>query len=143
MFNTSWAGGSSPIIREQKGFLHMAKKKTTRKKTTRKKATATAEVKPRTKSQIYGDIADSTGLTRKEVASVFDAMAGLVKKDLGRRGPGTFTVPGLMKIRKHRKPATKRRFGKNPFTGEEQWFAAKPAKNVVKFTALKGLKEMV
>ena len=117
-------------------------KKTTRKKT-RKKAGATAETKPRTKTQIYGDISDSTGLTRKEVASVFDAMAGMVKKDLGRRGPGTFTVPGLMKIRKHRKPATKRRFGKNPFTGEEQWFAAKPAKNVVKFTALKGLKEMV
>jgi nucleoid DNA-binding protein len=126
------------IIREQKGFLHMAKKKTTRKKTAK-----TAEVKPRTKTQIYGEIADSTGLTRKEVSCVFDAMTGMVKKDLGRRGPGTFTVPGLMKIRKHRKPATKRRFGKNPFTGEEQWFKAKAAKNVVKFTALKNLKEMV
>ena len=121
----------------------MAKKKTTKKKTTRGKAKASTEVKARTKSQIYGDIADTTGLTRKEVASVFEAMTGLVKKDLGRRGAGTFTVPGLMKIRKHRKPATKRRFGKNPFTGEEQWFAAKPAKNVVKFTALKGLNEMV
>ena len=122
----------------------MAKKKTTKKKTTKKKKTAaTAEAKPRTKTQIYGDIAETTGLTRKEVAGVFDSMAGMVKKDLGRRGPGTFTVPGLMKIRKHRKPATKKRFGKNPFTGEEQWFKAKPAKNVVKFTALKVLKEMV
>ncbi|MDP6480089.1 MAG: HU family DNA-binding protein [Phycisphaerales bacterium] len=121
----------------------MAKKKTTKKKTTRKKSAATSEVKPRTKTQIYGEIADNTGLSRKEVACVFDAMAGMVKKDLGRRGPGTFTVPGLMKIRKHRKPATKRRWGKNPFTGEEQWFKAKPAKNVVKFTALKNLKEMV
>ena len=114
-----------------------------KKKTAKKKAKATAETKPRTKTQIYGEIADNTGLTRKEVACVFDSMAGMVKKDLGRRGPGTFTVPGLMKIRKHRKPATTRRFGKNPFTGEEQWFAAKPAKNVVKFTALKVLKEMV
>ncbi len=121
----------------------MAKKKTTKKKTTKKKTAATAEVKPRTKTQIYGEIAETTGLTRKEVACVFDSMAGMVKKDLGRRGPGTFTVPGLMKIRKHRKPATKKRFGKNPFTGEEQWFKAKPAKNVVKFTALKVLKEMV
>lgn len=119
----------------------MAKKKTTRKKTTRKKATT--EVKPRTKSQIYGEIADDTGLSRKEVAGVFEAMSGMIKKDLGRRGPGTFTVPGLMKIRKHRKPAKKRRFGVNPFTGEEQWFAAKPASNVVKFTALKNLKDMV
>jgi nucleoid DNA-binding protein len=127
------------IIREQKGFLHMAQKKTTK----RRKTATTAEVKPRTKTQIYGEISDDTGLTRKEVACVFDAMTGMVKKDLGRRGPGTFTVPGLMKIRKHRKPATKRRFGKNPFTGEEQWFKAKAAKNVVKFTALKNLKEMV
>ena len=119
----------------------MAKKKTTRKKA--KKKASTTEMKPRTKSEIYGTIAEDTGLTRKEVAAVFDAMSGLIKKDIGRRGPGTFTVPGLLKIRKHRKPATKRRFGTNPFTGEEQWFAAKPAKNVVKFTALKGLKEMV
>ena len=119
----------------------MAKKKT-KKKTTKKRA-STTELKPRTKTEIFGCIADDTGLSRKEVAAVFESMSGLIKKDIGRRGPGTFTVPGLLKIRKHRKPATKRRFGTNPFTGEEQWFAAKPAKNVVKFTALKGLKEMV
>ncbi|MDG2095315.1 MAG: HU family DNA-binding protein [Phycisphaerales bacterium] len=120
----------------------MAKKKTTRKKTTKKKASST-EMKPRTKTEIFGSIAEETGLTRKEVAAVFESMSSMIKKDIGRRGPGTFTVPGLLKIRKHRKPATKKRFGKNPFTGEEQWFAAKPAKNVVKFTALKVLKEMV
>ena len=113
----------------------MAKKKTTKKKT--------VAVKARTKTQIYGDISETTGLSRKEIACVFDAMQGMVKKDLGRRGPGTFTVPGLMKIRTHKKPAVKKRYGKNPFTGEMQWFKAKPAKTVVKFTALKNLKEMV
>ena len=118
----------------------MAKKKT-RKKTAKRRSTT--EIKPRTKSEIYGCIAEETGLSRKEVAAVFESMSDIIRKDIGRRGPGTFTVPGLLKIRKHRKPATKRRFGTNPFTGEEQWFAAKPAKNVVKFTALKGLKEMV
>ena len=117
----------------------MAKKKTTRKSA----ASKTAAAKPRTKTQIYGCIADSTGLSRKEIAGVFDAMQGMVKKDLGRRGPGTFTVPGLMKLRTHKKPAVKKRYGKNPFTGEMQWFKAKPAKTVVKFTALKNLKEMV
>lgn len=118
----------------------MAKKKT-RKKTTKKRSSV--EFKPRTKTEIFGSIAEETGLSRKEVAAVFESMSDIIRKDIGRRGPGTFTVPGLLKIRKHRKPATKRRFGTNPFTGEEQWFAAKPAKNVVKFTALKGLKEMV
>lgn len=99
--------------------------------------------KTRTKSQVMGDIADKTGLTKKEVASVFEAMSDLIRKDIGRRGPGVFTVPGLMKIRVVRKPATKARKGINPFTGEEMIFKAKPARNVVKVSALKGLKDMV
>ncbi len=99
--------------------------------------------KPRTKSQILGDLADSTGLTRKQVGSVFESMGGLIKKDLGTRGPGTFTIPGLLKVRVTRKPATKARKGTNPFTGEEMMFKAKPARRVVKATALKALKDMV
>ena len=106
-------------------------------------ATKTRAMKARTKSQIIGEIAEQTEFTRREVADVFEAMAGLIKKDLGRRGPGTFTVPGLMKIRVVRKPATKARKGINPFTGEEAIFQAKPARNVVKARPLKGLKELV
>lgn len=109
-------------------------------------ATATKSksgVKPRTKSQIIGEISEETELTRKEVQSVFDAMSGLIKKDLKSRGPGVFTVPGLMKIKVVRKPATKARKGINPFTGEETVFKAKPARNVVKVQPLKGLKDMV
>ena len=80
---------------------------------------------------------------RKQVAGLFDGLAGMIKKDLGKRGPGTFTVPGLMKIKVVRKPATKARKGVNPFTGIEMMFKAKPARNVVKVQALKGLKDMV
>ncbi len=105
--------------------------------------TMTKAAGKRTKSQILGDIADETGLTKKEVSSVFTALATLIGKDLGRRGPGIFTVPGLMKVRVVRKPATKARKGINPFTGEEMIFKAKPARNVVKIGALKALKEMV
>ncbi len=105
--------------------------------------TMTKSARARTKSEVLGVIADETGLTRKEVGSVFETMAGIIKKDIGRRGPGTFTVPGLMKIRVKRKPATKARKGVNPFTGEEMMFKAKPARNVVKVTALKALKDMV
>ncbi len=109
----------------------------------RKKKKTAAAVKARTKSQIIGDIAEQTGLARRDVSDVFESMAGLIKKDLGRRGAGTFTVPGLMKVRVVRKPATKSRKGINPFTGVEMVFKAKPARNVVKVTALKRLKEMV
>ena len=108
-----------------------------------KKTTAKAAAKPRTKSQIFGELAESADITKKQVNDIFEGMAGLIKKDLSRRGPGAFTVPGLIKLKVVRKPATKARKGINPFTGEEMMFKAKPARNVVKATALKGLKDMV
>ncbi|HRX85756.1 MAG TPA: HU family DNA-binding protein [Phycisphaerae bacterium] len=104
---------------------------------------AAAASKPRSKGEIYRELSDKTGLTRKQVVTVFDEMSGLIKKDLGKRGPGIFTVPGLLKVRVVRKPATKARKGVNPFTGEEMMFKAKPARNVVKATPLKALKDMV
>jgi nucleoid DNA-binding protein len=109
----------------------------------KKKAARSAAGKPRTKGEIYRELCDRTGLSRKQVVAVFDEMSGLIKSDLGRRGPGMFTVPGLLKVRVVRKPATKARKGVNPFTGQEMMFKAKPARNVVKATALKALKDMV
>ena len=113
----------------------MAKKK--------KKKGSQSAAKARTKSEIFGGLADSGDLTKKQIAAIFDNLGGMIKKDLGKRGPGTFTVPGLMKIKVVRKPATKARKGINPFTKEEMRFKAKPARNVVKVLALKGLKSMV
>ena len=123
----------------------MPRKTTTRTRTTtkRKRKTTTNGRKPRTKTEILGHIADSTGLTRKEVGGVFDAMSEIIRKDLGSRGPGMFTVPGLLKITKVHKPHRAARRGVNPFTGEQMMFKAKPAHNVVRARPLKGLKEMV
>mgnify|MGYP001027537120 CR=1 FL=1 len=61
----------------------------------------------------------------------------------GVDGPGTFAIPGLLQIKVVRKPATEEHKGINPFTKEEMLIKAKPAKNVVKVIALKGLKELV
>jgi len=108
-----------------------------------KKKAAQAAAKPMTKSEIVTGIADETGLTKKQVNSVFEAMSGQIKKSLGRRGPGAYAVPGLMKLTVVRKPATKARKGINPFTGEETMFKAKPARNIVKVRPLKNLKDMV
>ena len=102
-----------------------------------------APVKPMTKSDIVSGIAESTGLTKKDVNSVFEAMTAQIKKSLGRSGSGAYAVPGLMKIVVQRKPATKARKGINPFTKEETIFKAKPARNVVKIRPLKNLKDMV
>ena len=117
----------------------MAKKKTTTKSKSK------VELKPRTKSQIYDEISEATDLTRREVAAVFDAMSDLMKKDLGSRGPGAFTVPGLMKVVKVSKPRRPARKNvPNPFRpGELMDVAAKPASKAVKVRPLKALKEMV
>jgi len=102
-----------------------------------------APTKPMTKSEIVSGIANATGLTKKQVSSVFEAMADQIKKSLGSRGPGVYAVPGLMKLVIVRKPATPARQGINPFTGQETMFKAKPARNVVKIRPLKNLKDMV
>ena len=102
-----------------------------------------ASDKPLTKSEILNALAESTGLSRKEVTGVLDGLSDLIGQSLGKKGPGVFNVPGLMKIQVQRKPATKARKGINPFTGEETTFKAKPARNVVKIRPLKGLKDMV
>jgi len=109
----------------------------------KKKAAKKSAAKAMTKTEILNALADSTGLNKKEIASVFEELGTLIGKNLGRRGPGVFNVPGLMKVKVVRKPATKARKGINPFTGEETMFKAKPARNVVKVLPLKGLKDMV
>ena len=103
---------------------------------------AKAAKKPPTKTEIFSAIADETELTKKDVAAVFDALSGQIKKSLGRGGPKAFTIPGLCKIVVQNKPATKARKGINPFTGEETVFKAKPARSVVKVRPLKALKDM-
>ena len=108
-----------------------------------KKKGTKSSAKARTKSEVFGGLAEAADLTKKQVACVFDELSKQIKKDIGKRGPGTFTVPGLMKIKVVRKPATKARKGINPFTGVEMMFKAKPARNGVKVQPLKNLKGMV
>jgi len=115
---------------------------TTQKGTGMAKTNGTAG-RARSKSQIVTDLSTQTGLSRKQVNSIFDGVSDLIKKDLGKKGPGLFTLPGLLKIYVVNKPATKAREGINPFTKEKVMFKAKPARRVVKARALKALKDMV
>jgi nucleoid DNA-binding protein len=98
--------------------------------------------KPATKSEIVAAVAEATDLSRKQVTSVFEALACQIKSAVGKKGPGVFALPGLMKIMVVQKPATPARRGINPFTKQEQMFAAKPARKVVKVRPLKALKDM-
>jgi nucleoid DNA-binding protein len=97
-----------------------------------------------TKSQILSSIAEDTGLTKKEIAGVVDALADLAHRHLKKKGSGEFTVPSLgIKLRRVMKPARKARKGVNPFTGEEIMIKAKPATTSVRAVALKAIKDAV
>jgi nucleoid DNA-binding protein len=107
-------------------------------------ATTAKTKKLPTKTEILTNIADATDLTKKEVAAVFDALAAQIKKNLGRRGPGAFAIPGLLKIEKKRVPAREAKMGvPNPFKpGELMDVAARPASSKIKVRPLKSLKDM-
>ena len=94
-----------------------------------------------TKSEVLAHICNDTGLSRKLVGSVFESLAGVIRKSL--RGGGLFTLPGLLKMKVVKKAATKAREGVNPFTGEKMMFKAKPASKKVRVMPLKSLKGMV
>jgi nucleoid DNA-binding protein len=102
-----------------------------------------ATIKAATKGEIYTKLATSTGLTKKQVSTVFDELTKMIGNELGKKGPGLFQMPGLLKLKVVRKPATKAKQGINPFTKEPMMYKAKPARNVVKALPLKSLKEMV
>jgi nucleoid DNA-binding protein len=95
-----------------------------------------------TKSEILAHIAESTELTKKQVASVLDALSDEIKAALGKKGPGVFAVPGVLKIVVIQKPATKARKGINPFTKEPTVFKARAARKVIRVRPLAALKAM-
>jgi len=102
-----------------------------------------AAAQPITKSETYARLATKTELTRKQVSGVFEALAALIQDQLGKKGPGVFTIPGLLKLKRVHRPATKARKGINRFTGQEQVFKAKPARNDVRARPLKNLRDMI
>ena len=122
-----------------------AVKSTTTKKTIATKKTSSAKVTAittkQTKTQILTAIAEETGLSRAQVATVFSSLDGLISRHMMKRGSGEFAVPDIgVKIRKVVKPRTKARMGRNPATGESIQIPAKPQRTVIKVVPLAALK---
>lgn len=102
--------------------------------------------KPRKKSELYQVLGDHVGLSRKQIAGVFEALGKVMAVDLAKPAEGKpriFVVPGMMKVQAIYKPATKAREGKSPFTGEMIMIKAKPASTKLRIRPLKALKAMV
>ncbi len=93
------------------------------------------------KSSLVAHLVAQTQLEAKAVKSVLAHLENTIVSALNKKGAGEFTLPGLLKVTAQQVPAKKKRFGKDPFTGEERWFPAKPASVKVKVRPLKKLKD--
>ena len=124
-----------------------AKKRPAAKKAAAKKSApakqGAAVSQKMTKTGILNELAQRTDLSRKQVDSVLNELESLIERHIKKRSVGEFTLPGLLKVRAVKRPATKRRMGRNPATGQEIVIPAKPATTRVRVTPLKRLKEMV
>ena len=125
-----------------------AKKAAAKKKAPAKKAAPAVKRQPAvkakmTKTAILNEIATNTNLTRTQVSAVMDELESVIERHIRKRSVSEFTLPGLLKIKAAKRPATKKRMGRNPATGEEIVMAAKPATTRVRVTALKKLKDMI
>ena len=123
-----------------------SKKKAAPKKAAPKKAAAKpAAPKPikeaLSKSGLVAHLAEATGVAAKDVRSVLASLEHAVAASVNKKGAGSFTLPGLLKISTVSVAAKPKRKGINPFTKEEQWFAAKPATTKLKVRPLKKLKD--
>lgn len=99
--------------------------------------------KPKTKTALIAEIAQATELTKKQVIAVFDELAKIIKKEMGKKGPGKMNILRLVQVYRKDVPAQPAGMKKNPFTGEMKHSPAKPAHSKIKVRPLRDLKEMV
>jgi len=93
------------------------------------------------KTTLVAHLAEQSGVEPKATKAVLAALEAAILGSVHKKGSGEFTLPGVLKIGLQQVPAKKKRFGKDPFTGEERWFPAKPASVKIKTRALKKLKD--
>jgi nucleoid DNA-binding protein len=94
-----------------------------------------------TKASLTIHLAERSGVEPKAAKALLAALEETVLASIHKKGAKEFTLPGLLKVVAQDVPAKKKRFGKDPFTGEDKWFAAKPASVRLKVRPLKKLKD--
>ena len=109
-----------------------------------KKAAKAEAFKPLTQTQIIQEIADASGLAKKDVAAVLDNLSVVIGKSLSAGDTATFTLPGLIKIEKQYVAAKAgQKNVPDPFhPGKTIDRPARPAHYKIKVKALKALKDM-
>jgi nucleoid DNA-binding protein len=117
-------------------------KKAAAKKVAVKASGAAAPIKDTfTKASLAAHLSERSAVEPKSVKAVLSALEDTILGSVHKKGAGEFTLSGLLKIVVQAVPAKKKRFGKDPFSGEERWFPAKPASVRIKARPLKKLKD--
>lgn len=136
---------TAPAKKATKAAAPAAKRAAPAKKTAAAAPKAAATLKPIkaafNKTSLVAHLAEQAGVEPKAAKAVLAALETAILGSVHKKGSGEFTLPGLLKIGLQQIPAKKKRFGKDPFTGEERWFPAKPASVKIKTRALKKLKD--
>ena len=93
------------------------------------------------KTSLISHLAEMAAVELKAVKAVIASLEATVLASVHKKGLGSFTLPGLLKVNVINVPAKKKRTGLDPFTKVERVFAAKPATVKIKTRALKKLKD--
>ncbi len=101
-----------------------------------------------TRTEIIERVVEKTGLSKKEVGNVLQETAALMAAQMKTKDPEgkffPFVIPFTgIKAQVIIKPATKKRMGRNPATGEDVEIPAKKARKAVKARVMKALKDAV
>jgi nucleoid DNA-binding protein len=122
-----------------------AAKKPAPKKAAKAAKAAPAAIKPikevLSKSELAKHLAEAAGVDTKAAKAVLAALEATVLGAVSKKGAQQFVLPGLLKVTSVAVPAKAKRFGKDPFTGQDRWFPAKPASVKIKARPLKKLKD--
>lgn len=122
-----------------------AKKKTAKTPAAKKGPARPAEMKPIksafNRSSLVAHLAEAAAVEMKAARALMAALEATILASVNKKGLGSFTLPGLLKVNVINVPAKKKRRGIDPFTKVEREFAAKPASVKIKTRALKKLKD--
>ncbi len=98
--------------------------------------------KKMTKAQTVAELATKTGLSKKQIGEVFDALRDTLKRELGKRGVGQFEVPGIVRLKIREQEARKGVKFRNPATGEVMVRDVQKSRKL-RATPVKALKDLV
>ena len=85
---------------------------------------------PLTQTQLTSEVAERSGLTKADAKAALTALEEIVLEELGNAEK--VRIGGVVQLVVRVKEATKPRQGRNPATGEEITFSAKPASVALK-----------